>query len=473
METNSHKIITRFAPSPTGFLHIGGARTALFNWLFARHHGGEFLLRIEDTDRERSTDAAIEAIMDGMNWLGLHHDGEAISQFARADRHREVANQLLAEGHAYKCYATPQELATLREETRANGSPMRGDIWRDKHESDAPKDVAPAIRLRMPREGETIIHDLVQGDVTVKNSELDDMVLLRADGSPTYMLAVVVDDHDMEISHVIRGNDHLNNAFRQYQLYALMNWNIPKFAHIPLIHGADGKKLSKRHGALGVDAYRDMGYLPEALRNYLVRLGWSHGDDEYISTEKAIEWFNLESVVKSPARFDFDKLDNLNGEYIRQSDPQYLFDLIQSKVEEKIGHTIDDQEKAWLLAAIPSLKERAKRIPELVESAVIFTVSRPMTFTDKAAEMLNSNTIDILSAVVGVINTLDIWQEEEIKLCIKTFCDKEGLKMGKVMQPIRAALTGGHPSGDLIEIMLILGKAETIDRLTNITPKHS
>lgn len=468
METNSHKIITRFAPSPTGFLHIGGARTALFNWLFARHHGGDFLLRIEDTDRERSTDAAIEAIMDGMNWLGLHHDGEAISQFSRADRHQDVAHQLLAEGHAYKCYATPQELTALREETRANGTPMRGDIWRDKDESDAPKGVAPAIRLRMPREGETTIHDLVQGDVTVKNSELDDMVLLRADGSPTYMLAVVVDDHDMKISHVIRGNDHLNNAFRQYQLYALMDWTIPKFAHIPLIHGADGKKLSKRHGALGVDAYRDMGYLPEALRNYLVRLGWSHGDDEYISTEKAIEWFNLESVVKSPARFDFDKLDNLNSEYIRQSETQYLLDLIQSKVEEKIGHTITDQEKAWLLAAIPSLKERAKRIPELVESALIFTGGQPRAFTDKAAEMLNSNAIDILSAVVSAINTLDNWQEEEIKLCIKAFCDKEALKMGKVMQPIRAALTGGGPSGDLIETMLILGKAETIDRLKNI-----
>ncbi len=470
METNSHKIITRFAPSPTGFLHIGGARTALFNWLFARHYGGKFLLRIEDTDRERSTDAAIDAIMDGMNWLGLDHDGDAISQYARADRHREVAHQLLAEGHAYKCYATPEELAALREETRANGMPMRGDIWRNKDASEAPKGVSPAIRLRMPRVGETTINDLVQGDVTVKNSELDDMVLLRADGSPTYMLAVVVDDHDMEISHIIRGNDHLNNAFRQYQLYALMNWNTPKFAHIPLIHGADGKKLSKRHGALGVDAYRDMGYLPEALRNYLVRLGWSHGDDEYISTKKAIEWFNLESVVKSPARFDFDKLDNLNGEYIRRSDTQYLFDLIQSKVEEKIGHTIAVQERAWLLSAIPSLKERAKRIPELIESALIFTDCQPMTYTDKAAEMLNSDTIDLLSTVSDDITALDIWQEEEIKLCIKTFCDKEGLKMGKVMQPIRAALTGGRPSGDLVEIMLILGKAETIERLTNIAP---
>lgn len=468
METNSHKIITRFAPSPTGFLHIGGARTALFNWLFARHHGGEFLLRIEDTDRERSTDAAIAAIMDGMNWLGLDHDGEAISQYARADRHREVANQLLAKGHAYKCYATRDELAALREETRANGTPMRGDLWRDRDQSEAPQGVAPAIRLRMPREGETTIHDIVQGDVTVKNSELDDMVLLRADGTPTYMLAVVVDDHDMEISHIIRGNDHLNNAFRQYQLYVLMEWAIPKFAHIPLIHGADGKKLSKRHGALGVDAYRDMGYLPEAMRNYLVRLGWSHGDDEYIPTTKAIEWFNLESVVKSPARFDFDKLDNLNAEYIRQADTNYLFNLIQSKVEEQIKHTISEQEKTWLIAAIPSLKERAKRLPDLVESALIFTECKPMTFTDKAAGMLNGNSVDIVSGIACVIDDLIDWQTDKIKLTIQDFCDKEGLKMGKVMQPIRAALTGGRPSGDLIEIMLILKKEETVKRLKDV-----
>ncbi len=469
MDTNSHKIITRFAPSPTGFLHIGGARTALFNWLFARHHGGQFLLRIEDTDRERSTDSAIAAIIDGMDWMGLDHDGEVISQFSRAGRHRDVAHQLLSSGHAYRCYATKEELAVLREETRANGTPMRGDIWRDKDVNEAPSGISPAIRLRMPREGETTIHDIVQGDVTVKNSELDDMVLLRADGTPTYMLAVVVDDHDMEISHIIRGDDHLNNAFRQYQLYNLMGWDVPKFAHIPLIHGPDGKKLSKRHGALGVDAYRDMGYLPEAMRNYLVRLGWSHGDDEYIPTEKAIEWFNLESIVKSPARFDFDKLDNLNGEYIRKSDTKYLFDLIQSKVEEKISRTISKVEESWLIAAIPSLKERAKRLPDLVESALIFTDTQPMAFTDKASEMLNDNVLDTLMGVACVIDVLDNWQAEEIKLSIAAFCDKEDLKIGKVMQPIRAALTGGRPSGDLVDIMLILGKNETVKRLKYVT----
>ena len=470
MESNSHKIVTRFAPSPTGFLHIGGARTALFNWLFAKHHGGTFLLRIEDTDRARSTDAAIDAIMDGMQWMGLDHDGDAISQFSGADRHREVANELIANGHAYKCYATTEELAELREKSRAEGKPMRGDIWRDRDQSEAPEGVAPAIRLRMPREGETTINDLVQGDITVKNSELDDMVLLRADGTPTYMLAVVVDDHDMEISHIIRGNDHLNNAFRQYQLYQAMGWDIPAFAHIPLIHGSDGKKLSKRHGALGVDAYRDMGYLPEAMRNYLVRLGWSHGDDEYITTEQAIDWFNLDSVVKSPARFDFDKLDNLNGEYIRQSDTNYLFNLIQNKLEEEIGHTLDEQESDWLTAAIPSLKDRAKRLPELVESAVIFTNSNPMQLTDKAAKTLDDSAREALSAIAGDFEALSDWQEDGIKQSIKVFCDKEGLKMGKVMQPIRAALTGGKPSGDLVEIMLILGQSETVKRLKNVAP---
>jgi len=319
--------------------------------------------------------------------------------------------------------------------------------------------------LRMPRQGQTTINDLVQGDVTVKNEELDDMVLLRADGSPTYMLAVVVDDHDMNISHVIRGNDHLNNAFRQYQLYKLMNWNIPKFAHIPLIHGADGKKLSKRHGALGVDAYRDMGYLPEAMRNYLVRLGWSHGDEEYIPTDKAIEWFNLDAVVKSPARFDFDKLDNLNGEYIRNTNEKLLFDLIQNKVEDEISHSLSDEEKAWVVSALPSLKDRAKRLPDLVESAVIFTDCLPMTYSDKANTTLNSDAVMVLKKISHSFKALNSWQSDKIKQSIKDLCDIEGLKMGKVMQPVRAALTGGRPSGDLIEIMLILGKNETVKRL--------
>lgn len=468
METNSHKIVTRFAPSPTGFLHIGGARTALFNWLFARHHGGDFVLRIEDTDRARSTDAAIEAIVDGMEWLGLDHDGEAISQFARADRHREIAEQLLANGQAYKCYATRKELAELREKTRAAGTPMRADIWRDRDESDAPEGVSPAIRLKMPRDGETTIHDLVQGDVTVKNGELDDMVLLRADGTPTYMLAVVVDDHDMEISHIIRGNDHLNNAFRQYQIYSHMGWDLPAFAHIPLIHGPDGKKLSKRHGALGVDAYRDMGYLPESLRNYLTRLGWSHGDDEIFNTKQAIEWFNLDSVVKSPARFDFDKLDNLNGEYISQSEPEYLFNLIQDNVESQINHTMSEIERSRLMAAIPSLKERAKRLPDLVESAVIFTDSKPLEMTEKATKALEGDAGAMLSRVASELTTLKEWKSDPLKETIKAFCDKEGLKMGKVMQPLRAALTGGKPSGDLVEIMLILGRRETAQRLSDV-----
>ena len=329
MSTTPPPVVTRFAPSPTGFLHIGGARTALFNWLYTRGRDGRFLLRIEDTDRKRSTQEAIDAILEGLRWLGLDWDGEAVSQFARADRHREVAEQLLAAGHAYRCYASPEELQAMREQARADGRPMRYDgRWRDRDAADAPAGVDPVVRFKAPRDGQTVIEDLVQGSITVPNADLDDMVLLRSDGTPTYMLSVVVDDHDMDITHVIRGDDHLTNAFRQYQLFAALGWTPPRFAHVPLIHGPDGAKLSKRHGALGVDAYRDMGYLPEALRNYLLRLGWAHGDDEIIATDQALQWFDLDGVGRSPARFDFAKLENLNGPYIREADEGRLVSLI-------------------------------------------------------------------------------------------------------------------------------------------------
>src|SRR5579884_3988707 len=368
-------VVVRFAPSPTGFLHIGGARTALFNWLFARHHqrygaGGTFRLRIEDTDRLRSTPEAVAAIIDGLSWLGLDWDGEIVHQFARAGRHAEVARRLLAEGRAYHCYCTPAELEAMRERARAEKRSVRYDgTWRDRDPGEAPSGVAPVIRLRAPQEGATTVHDLVQGEVTVANSELDDLILLRADGTPTYNLSVVVDDHDMGVTHVIRGDDHLNNAFRQLQIYRALDWPPPEFAHVPLIHGSDGAKLSKRHGALGVEAYRDMGYLPEALRNYLLRLGWGHGDDEIISTQQAIEWFDLDAVGKAPSRFDFAKLENLNGHYIREASDGCLAGLAVPRLEAALGRALGAEEIARLTNAMGELKPRARNMNELAEGA--------------------------------------------------------------------------------------------------------
>lgn len=457
-------VVTRFAPSPTGFLHIGGARTALYNWLFARHHGGEFLLRIEDTDRARSTDEAIAAIVLGMEWLGLTSDGEVTSQFQQADRHREVAKQLLQSGKAYKCYATAEETAALRATAREKGEVFRGDMWRDK-EPDAETAARPyAMRLKMPRDGATTIEDSVQGSVTVQNSTLDDMILLRSDATPTYMLAVVVDDHDMGVTHIIRGDDHLNNAFRQYQLFAAMGWGVPEFAHIPLIHGPDGKKLSKRHGALGVDAYADMGFLPEAMRNYLLRLGWSHGDDEIITTEQAIEWFTLENIGKGPARFDFDKLDNLNTHYMRQLSAVDLLSCVQNDLEKTLGVPLSETEKTRILAAMPSIVDRAKRLPDVVDGASLFCNIRPLTLTEKATNLLEGQT-SLLANVANELTAITDWEPDVVKAVIMSFAQARDLKMGKVMQPIRAALTGGAPSGDLIELLEILGQEETLARL--------
>lgn len=469
MPKDMPNVVTRFAPSPTGFLHIGGARTALYNWLFARANGGQFLLRIEDTDRKRSTDEAVAAILSGMDWLGLDHDRDAVSQFERANRHRDVAEQLLAAGKAYKCWATPEELATLREENREKGIPMRGDIWRDRDETDAPEGVSPAIRLKMPREGSTTISDQVQGDVTVQNDQLDDMVILRADGTPTYMLAVVVDDNDMGVTHIIRGDDHLNNAFRQMQIYSAMGWDAPVMAHIPLIHGPDGKKLSKRHGALGVDGYDEMGYLPEAMRNYLLRLGWSHGDDELITTEQAIEWFNMDNLGKSPSRLDFDKLDFVNAHYINAAADEDIINWIKSDLDREIGHTMDDQERANVIRALPSAKDRAKKRADLVEVAAIFCNIRPLTMTDKAAKAVGGETAEMLGKLAEVLKNLSSWVQDDIKQAIFDFATGEGLKMGKVMQPVRAAVTGGRPSGDLMEILDILGQEETVLRLQDVT----
>src|SRR5438270_775581 len=397
-------VVVRFAPSPTGFLHIGGARTALFNWLFARHHSGKFLLRIEDTDRVRSTPGAVAAIIDGLDWLGLAWDGEIVHQFERATRHAEIARQLLAAGRAYYCYCTPAELEAMRERARAEKRSVRYEgTWRDRDPSRAPSGVAPAIRLKAPQQGSTTIHDRVQGEVTVANTELDDLIILRADGTPTYNLSVVVDDHDMGITHVIRGDDHLNNAFRQKQIYDALGWALPEFAHVPLIHGEDGAKLSKRHGALAIDTYRDLGYLPEALRNYLLRLGWSHGDDEIISTEQAIEWFDIDAVGRAPAQFDFAKLDSINAHYIREADDARLLGLVAERLETEFGRPLSDVERARLLKAMPGLKPRAKTIVELAEKARFYVAPRPIRPAPAAEKLVTGEAGGLLGALEGAV----------------------------------------------------------------------
>ena len=458
-------VITRFAPSPTGFLHIGGARTALFNWLFARHHGGQMLLRIEDTDRARSTEAAVTAIHEGLHWLGLDWQGEPISQFTGADRHAEVARQLLSEGKAYHCYCTPEELTDMRATAKAEGRSMRYDgRWRDRDPADAPKDQAPVIRLKAPQSGETVIQDLVQGEITVQNSEMDDMVLLRADGTPTYMLAVVVDDHDMSVSHIIRGDDHLTNAVRQRQIYDLMEWEVPHFAHIPLIHGADGGKLSKRHGALGVEAYRDMGILPAALRNYLLRLGWSHGDDEIIDTDQATKWFNLEGIGKSPSRFDIPKLENLNSHYIRAMDEAELCGLLAEQLVLTTGRALSDIELARLPLAIAALKERAQTLVELADKAAFLLDGRPLAMEEKAANLVTGDAPGLLAKAHACLGALADWNHDDIAAAVRGLAEAEDLKLGKLAQPLRAALTGRNASPGIFEVLYFLGRQESLDR---------
>ncbi|HYD31149.1 MAG TPA: glutamate--tRNA ligase [Azospirillaceae bacterium] len=461
-------VVTRFAPSPTGFLHIGGARTALFNWLYARRQGGKFLLRIEDTDRARSTQAAVDAILDGLSWLGLEWDGEAVSQFERSPRHAEVAHHLLAEGKAYYCYATPEELEAMRAEQKAKGLPMRYDgRWRDRDPSQAPEGIKPVVRLKAPQEGETVLRDRVQGEVRVQNAQLDDMVLLRGDGTPTYMLAVVVDDQDMKVTTVIRGDDHLTNTFRQLQLYQAMGWTPPEFAHIPLIHGPDGAKLSKRHGALGVDAYRDMGYLPEALRNYLLRLGWAHGDNELISTEQAIEWFNLEGIGRSPSRFDFAKLNNLNAHYMRQADDDRLVGLALPRIETKLGKSLSDAQKDLLKRAMPGLKARAQTVVELADGAAFYVSDRPLAYDEKAKSQLDANGRAALDALKKAIEALPDWTAEAVEGEARRVAEQRGEKLGKVAQPLRAALTGSTVSPPIFEVAVLLGRAEAIARIAD------
>jgi len=464
--TENKKPVLRFAPSPTGFLHIGGARTALFNWLYARHSGGTFALRIEDTDRERSTPEAVAAILAGMEWLGLDWDGQTVYQFARSGRHREVAEQLLASGNAYRCYATAQELDEMRAAQRAAGKPVRYDgRWRDRDLSEAPAGAPFVIRLRAPQTGETIVHDVVQGDVRFANDQLDDMVLLRSDGTPTYMLAVVVDDHDMGVTHVIRGDDHLNNAARQLQIIAAMGWPVPVYGHLPLIHGPDGAKLSKRHGALAVEAYRDMGYLPETMRNYLLRLGWSHGDDETISTQQAIEWFDLKNIGRSPARLDFKKLDNLNAHYIRQSDDAALAAEVAATLgRETPPRTLDAQARARLIAAMPGLKERAKTIVELAQAADFLYTDGPRTLDAQAEKILTPEARLTLRELIALFEQGD-WSVPVLEEKARAFADAKGLKLGQVAQPLRAALTGRTSSPPIFDVLGVLGREESLVRL--------
>ncbi|MER9401701.1 glutamate--tRNA ligase [Mesorhizobium sp. M0615] len=470
----SDTVVTRFAPSPTGYLHIGGARTALFNWLYARHTGGTMVLRIEDTDRERFNEAATQAILDGLTWLGLSWDGEAISQFERAPRHREVAEELVRLGKAYYSYETPAELEAMREAARAKGLPPRyNGQWRDRAPSEAPPGVKGAIRIKAPTEGETVVHDRVQGEVSFPNKDLDDFIILRSDGNPTYMHAVVVDDHDMGVTHIIRGDDHLTNAARQTVIYNAMGWDVPSMSHIPLIHGADGAKLSKRHGALGVEAYRAMGYLPEALLNYLARLGWSHGDDEIMSIKDMISWFDIGDVNKGAARFDFAKLESINGAHMRKMADTELFDIFVATLPyleggSAIAARLDDARKAQLLAALPGLKERAKTLVELADGAAFLFVERPLPIDEKAAALLSADARAILRGAHAALQTVSgDWSAAAAEAAVREFAAAGGHKLGAVAQPLRAALTGRSTSPGVFDVLAVLGREESLARIAD------
>ncbi|MBY6134303.1 glutamate--tRNA ligase [Nocardioides marinus] len=461
-------VVTRFAPSPTGFLHIGGARTALFNWLYARGRGGKFLLRIEDTDRERSTPEATEAILQGMQWLGLDHDGEVISQFARADRHAEVAHQLLAEGKAYKCFATQDEIAAFREQAKAEGkSTLYRSPWRDADPSTHP-DAPYVVRIKAPQDGVTVIKDEVQGDVTIRNDQLDDMILLRSDGTPVYMLAVVVDDHDMGVTHVIRGDDHLNNAARQMMIYEAMGWDVPVWAHIPLIHGPDGKKLSKRHGALGAQEYQAMGYPAAGMRNYLARLGWSHGDDEFFTDEQARDWFDFDGIGKSPARFDTKKLENLCGQHIAVSDDAALRQEITAYLAAAGLPPLTDVQSQGLESAMYCLKDRARTFPELLEKAHFVLASRPIDRDEKAEKALAAVSDGILEELTPQLQNAS-WVRDDLEALLNAFAEAHDTKFGKLAAPLRAVLAGRAVTPSVFDMMLILGREETLARLADAT----
>ena len=464
------EVVTRFAPSPTGFLHIGGVRTALFNWLYARHAGGTFLLRIEDTDRKRSTPEAIDAILEGLSWLGLHWDGEPVFQYARRARHAEVAKALLDAGHAYRCYCTPEELAAMRERAKAERRRVRYDgTWRDRPASEAPEGVDPVIRFRAPVDGVMVVEDMVQGSVAIDNAVLDDLIMLRADGTPTYTLSVVVDDHDMGVTHVIRGDDHLNNAARQAQLFHALGWDLPAYAHIPLIHGADGAKLSKRHGALGVEAYRDMGFLPQALLNYLCRLGWSHGDDEVFSLDQAVGWFDVSDVNRGAARFDLDRLSHLNGLYLSEGDDGALAGHVLPVIEREVGTPLPEHARDRIFAGIPAAKARARTLVDLAESLLFYARPRPLAPNAKAAKLLAKAAPGILADLRAPLGGIAEWNEREIEDAVRAFAADRQLGLGAIAQPLRAALTGSNVSPGIFEVAAILGRDETLGRIADAT----
>ncbi|MHA1548795.1 MAG: glutamate--tRNA ligase [Alphaproteobacteria bacterium] len=464
-------VVTRFAPSPTGFLHIGGARTALFNWLYARHHGGRMLLRIEDTDRKRSTDEAVAAILAGLQWLGIDWDGEPVHQFSRVERHREIVDGLLAAGRAYRCYASPDELAAMREKARADGRSASYDRrWRDRDPSEAPADFQPSIRIKMPTGGSTVVPDLVQGNVSFAHDDLDDFVIMRSDGTPTYMLAVVVDDHDMDVTHIIRGDDHLTNAARQTLLYKALDWPVPTMAHISLIHGSDGAKLSKRHGALGVEAYQAMGYLPQAMRNYLVRLGWSHGDDEIMSLADMIAWFDADGIGKAAARFDFAKLESLNAHYLKASSNAEVKAAIASLLPllpdgAYLAEQLEGPHGPRFNAALPFLRERAKTLVDLLARAQFVFDERPLSVAPDAAALLTDDARTLLSELNARLATIDSWNGDTIEATLRTFAADKTLKLGKIAQPLRAALTGRTSSPGIFDVLAILGRSECLARI--------
>jgi glutamyl-tRNA synthetase len=464
-------VVTRFAPSPTGYLHIGGARTALFNWLFARHHGGKMLLRIEDTDRERSTEAATAAILDGLRWLGLDWDGDAISQYERAPRHREVAEELVTRGKAYYCYCSQEELVAMRELAAKEGRPPRYDgRWRDRPASEAPAGVKPVIRIKSPQTGDTLVSDTVQGEIRFPNKDLDDFILLRSDGNPTYMHAVVVDDHDMGVTHIIRGDDHLTNAARQTIIYQGMDWDVPVMAHLPLIHGADGAKLSKRHGALGVEAYREMGYLPAGLLNYLAKLGWNHGEDEIMTIPQMIEWFDTKDVNKGAARFDFVNLADVNGHHMRNADPAWLTDVVVETIpflsnHASVAQLAAPEKRAQLARAMPGLQLRAKTLVELADSALYLVAKRPLAMDEKAAGILNDEGVEMLRAVYPLFKAANEWTAASLDAVVRQLAEEKSLKLGKVAQPLRAALTGRSTSPGVFDVLEVLGREESLGRI--------
>ncbi len=469
-KNNTGEAVTRFAPSPTGFLHIGGARTALFNWLYARGRGGQFHLRIEDTDRARHSEDAVAAIIDGLAWLGLDWDGEPVSQYARRDRHVEIANQLLSDGKAYKCWLAGEDLNAAREAAKTKGVRFESP-WRDRDPSDAPSGEPFAIRFRAPQDGETVIDDAVQGAVRFPNAALDDLIILRSDGNPTYNLAVVVDDHDMGVTHVIRGDDHLNNAARQKQIYDALGWPAPQFAHVPLIHGSDGAKLSKRHGALGVEAYREMGFLPEGLANYLIRLGWSHGDDEIIPRQKALEWFDLDSIKKAPARLDLEKLKSINAHYMAQLSDEAFCDKAAAFIRDA-GVDLDAENKDRLKRAAPFLKSRCATLADAPAAAAFLFLARPLAIEGKAAKPLaKDGALDMLAAIDSALQDETRWQTpESLDAALKALAEEKNVGFGAVGPPLRAALTAGKPSPGLGEVLYSLGPDEARARIRDIIP---